>query len=57
MPLLQELGLGRRTNIAMPRPHGDIQLLAELVEPTKLVVDEGFERTDVDDEPRLIALQ
>ncbi|MNV05518.1 hypothetical protein D3C71_958590 [compost metagenome] len=57
VPLLQELGLGRRTNIAMPRPHGDIQLLAELVEPTKLVVDEGFERTDVDDEPRLIALQ
>ena len=57
VPLLQELGLGRCTNITMPRPNRDIQLFAKLVESTKLVVDEGLQRADVDDEPRFLALQ
>ena len=32
----------------MPVPDGDARLLAEVVEPQELVVDEGLERADVD---------
>lgn len=38
----------------MPRPDRYLQLLAEPVQATKLVVDERFQRADVDNQPGLL---
>src|SRR6185437_4081771 len=48
--LLHELPLGSRGDIPMPRPDGYVQVLAEAFKPSELVVDQRFQRADVDDQ-------
>ena len=45
---LHEPGLVALGHVAVPVPDGDVRLLAQVVEPGELVVDEGLQRTDVD---------
>ena len=46
--MLQHLRLMRSGNVPVPVPHRDTGFLAEVVQAHELVVDERFERSDVD---------
>ena len=46
--MLQHLRLVGLGHIAVPVPDGNVRFLAQLVQPLELVVDEGFQRPDVD---------
>jgi hypothetical protein len=57
MAFRQELGFYRCRDIPVPRPDRDVQLLAQPLEPTKLVVDKRFERADVGNKLRPVSLK
>ena len=50
--VLQKLSLVRLRHIAVPVPHRNIRLFAEVIEPGKLIIDERFQRSYVQSSDR-----
>ena len=46
--LFEHFSLVGLCNIAVPVPNRNVSFLAQLCQSRKLIVDEGFQRTDVD---------